>query len=227
MEPIATQKAADLRSLPFTPVMKGLLLLFTVLVFGGQKLSACPHHCTCLSSQVNCSSRFLNYSSLPTSFPAGTTELHLHNNLLNSLPNGLLDDLTSLRLVSLHGNPWVCDCGILYLRAWLLRQPAILNSHHGVICNSPPSLRGRLVVYLSEQEVLESCHYWYCDLALFSQVCLSVFVVVQMALLVALLVFLRKFERLSKEAKRTTEESFTAGEDMRENEYSHLKDSRI
>ncbi|XP_073321982.1 platelet glycoprotein Ib beta chain [Pagrus major] len=202
--------------------MKGLLLLGLLLLFGGQRSSACPHLCICHGSQVDCSGRSLTSSSLSTSFPAGTTELRLHNNLLISLPNGLLDVLTSLRSVSLHGNPWVCDCGILYLRAWLLRQPASLSSHLGVNCSSPPSLRGRLVVYLTEQEVLESCHYWYCDLALASQVCLFVFVVVQAALLVALLIFLRKFERMSKEARRTTEESHTAGEGLRENEYSNL-----
>lgn len=83
------------------------------------------------------------------------------------------------------------------------------------------------MVYLTEQEVLESCHYWYCDLALASQVCLFVFVVVQAALLVAVIVFLRRFGKLSKEARRTTEESFTVGEGPRENEYTPLKDSSI
>lgn len=83
------------------------------------------------------------------------------------------------------------------------------------------------MVYLTEEEVLDSCYYWYCDLALTSQVCLFVFVVVQVALLVALLVFLKRFEKLSKEAKRTTEESFTAGEGPRENEYERFKDSTI
>lgn len=83
------------------------------------------------------------------------------------------------------------------------------------------------MVYLTEEEVLESCHYWYCNLALASQVCLFVFVAVQAALLLALLVFLRRFERLSKEARRTKEESFTAGEGLRENEYAPLKDSSI
>ncbi|XP_051279510.1 platelet glycoprotein Ib beta chain [Dicentrarchus labrax] len=205
--------------------MKGLLLLCLLLLFGGQRSSACPHLCSCHGSQVNCSSRSLSSSSLPTSFPAGTTELRLHDNQLTSLPSGLLDDLTSLRSVSLQGNPWVCDCGVLYLRAWLLRQPAALKSHLGVNCSSPPSLRGRLVVYLTEQEVLDSCHYWYCDLALASQVCLFVFVLVQVALLVALFVFLKRFERLSKEARRTTEESFTAGEGLRENDFMPLKDS--
>ncbi|KAM9360841.1 platelet glycoprotein Ib beta chain [Symphorus nematophorus] len=206
--------------------MKGLLLLCLLLLFVGQKSLACPNRCTCHGGQVDCSSRSLTSSLLPTSFPAGTTELHLHNNHLTSLPNGLLDQLTSLRSVSLHDNPWVCDCGILYLRAWLLRQPSLIT-HLGVNCSSPPGLRGRLVVYLTEQEVLDSCHYWYCDLALASQVCLFVFVVIQMALLVALVVFLRKFERLSKEARRTTEESFTAGDGLRENEYVPLKDSSM
>ncbi|XP_034728931.1 platelet glycoprotein Ib beta chain [Etheostoma cragini] len=207
--------------------MKGLLLLCLLPLFGAQRSSACPHLCSCHGSQVDCSSRSLTSSSLPTSFPAGTTSLLLHNNRLTSLPNGLLDDLTSLRSVSLHGNHWDCDCGIFYVRAWLLRQPANVISHLGVNCSFPPGLRGRLVVYLTEKEVLDTCHYWYCDLALASQVCLFVFVVVQAALLVALIVFLRRFERLSKEARRTTEESFTAGESVRENEYTHLKESSI
>lgn len=203
--------------------MKEFLLMCLLLLFGSQRSSACPHLCSCHGSQVDCSSRSLTASSLPSSFSAGTSELRLHNNLLTTLPNGLLDDLTSLRSVSLHGNPWACDCGILYLRAWLLRQPAGSTSHVGVNCSSPPKLRGRLVAYLTEQEVLDSCHYWYCDLALASQVCLLVFVVVQAALLVALVFFLKRFEKVSKEAKRITEESFTPADGQRENEYMPLK----
>ncbi|XP_042276748.1 platelet glycoprotein Ib beta chain [Thunnus thynnus] len=211
-----------LKTLKLLIRMKGLLLLCLLFFCGGQRSSACPHLCSCDGSQVDCSARSMSSSSLPASFPAGTTELRLHNNLLTTLPNGLLDDLTSIRSVSLHGNPWVCDCGVLYLRAWLRRQPTSHTSHLGVNCSSPPSLRGRLVVYLTEEEVLDSCYYWYCDLALASQVCLFVFVLVQAALLVAVIVFLRKFERLSKEAKKTTEESFTEADGPRENEYSSI-----
>ncbi|XP_072243688.1 platelet glycoprotein Ib beta chain [Leuresthes tenuis] len=207
--------------------MTRLLLLCLLLFVGGQRSSACPNFCTCHGGQVDCSSRSLTSSCLPTGFPSGTTELRLQNNLLTTLPNGLLDDLTSLHSVSLHGNPWVCDCGVLYLRAWLRRQPASLTAHLGVNCSSPPSLRGRLVVYLTEEEVLESCQYWYCNLALVSLVCLFAFVAVQAVLLVALIVFLKRFERMSKEARRTTEESFTAGEGQRENDYERLMDSSI
>lgn len=205
--------------------MTALLLLCLLLIFGGHGSLACPHLCTCQGTQVDCSSRSLTSASMPSSFPTGTTELRLHDNLLSTLPNGLLDDLTSLRSISLHGNPWICDCGILYLRAWLRRQPTDLASHLGVNCSSPPGLRGRAVVYLTEEEVLESCHYWYCNLALVSLGSLILFVVVQAALLVALIVFLKRFERLSKEAKRTTEETFTDGH--RENDYERLKDSSI
>uniref|UniRef100_A0A3Q3K9Q7 LRRNT domain-containing protein n=1 Tax=Monopterus albus TaxID=43700 RepID=A0A3Q3K9Q7_MONAL len=77
--------------------MKGLLLLCLLLLIGGQRSSACPHLCSCHGGKVDCSSRFLTVSLLPTSFPGGTTELHLHNNQLTTLPNGFLDDLISLR----------------------------------------------------------------------------------------------------------------------------------
>lgn len=72
------------------------------------------------------------------------------------------------------------------------------------------------MAYLTEEDVLESCHYWYCNLAVTSQLCLLVFVVIQAALLIALLIFLRRFEKLSKEARRTREERFSSVEDLRQ-----------
>lgn len=205
------------------------LLCVLLLLFGleGQGSPACPSSCSCHGGQVDCSRRQLTSHSLPDRFPPGTTELRLHDNQLTALPNGLLDSLASLRSVSLHGNPWECDCGVLYLRAWLLRQPADYATHHNVTCNTPPGLRGRLVVYLSEEEVLETCRYWYCDLALASQACLFVFVAVQAGLLVAVVVFLRRFERMSQTARRATEESFAGGEGIVGDEYEPLKDSSM
>ncbi|XP_036069326.1 platelet glycoprotein Ib beta chain isoform X3 [Oryzias melastigma] len=180
--------------------MNRFLLLSSLLLLGGQRSSACPELCSCRGSQVDCSSRSLTSSSMPTSFPPGTTELLLHDNLITTLPNGLLDGLSSLRSVSLQGNPWLCDCGVLYLRAWLRRHSANHAEHVGVNCSSPPNLKGRLVAYLTEEEV---------------------------ALLVTLTIFLKRFERLSKEARRTNEEIFAVGESSRENEYERLKDSSI
>lgn len=183
--------------------------------------AGCPSHCACHSGLVNCSSRRLTSSGLPSAFPLETNQIHLHDNQLTSLPSGLLDGLDHLRWVSLHGNPWTCDCAVLYLRSWLLKQRE--NAlYRNVTCSSPPGLRGRLVLYLVEEEVLNSCHEWYCDLALASQIVLFVLIVVQAVLLAVLLYFLRRYEKLSLEARRTVEESFAGGE--AEAEYVKLRD---
>ncbi|KAJ8391719.1 hypothetical protein AAFF_G00086690 [Aldrovandia affinis] len=181
----------------------------------------CPLHCTCGKGVVTCSSRRLTSATLPSAFPPDTTEIRLHDNQLTSLPNGLLDGLTHLHSVSLHGNPWVCDCGVLYLRSWLLKQ-AGRAVYSNVSCSSPPGLQGRLVMYLVEEEVLDSCQYWYCNLALASQVTLFILIALQAILLGFLIYFLRHYEKLSREARHTVEESFVGGEV--ENEYVMLND---
>ncbi|XP_020776822.2 platelet glycoprotein Ib beta chain [Boleophthalmus pectinirostris] len=209
------------------PVKMKSQVLVLLLFLSCEGQSSCPRVCSCHGGRVDCSGRSLTTSSLPGTFPAETTELHLNDNRLTTLPNGLLDSLLHLRSVSLHGNPWACDCGILYLRAWLLRHPIRHTSHSQVNCSSPLNLRGRLVAYLSEEELLDTCHYWYCDLALVSQLCLLGFVLLQGALLFAVIVFLRRFQHMSKEARRTTEESFTAGESSQDNDYPLLRDTSI
>lgn len=100
-------------------------VLVLVCVLGpdvGEAEAVCPHHCFCTATLVDCSSRELTVSTLPSAFPASTTELRLHDNHLTALPTGLLDSMRALRLVTLHGNPWECDCAVLYLRGWLLKQ---------------------------------------------------------------------------------------------------------
>nr|XP_055025068.1 platelet glycoprotein Ib beta chain [Misgurnus anguillicaudatus] len=188
--------------------------------------AVCPHMCSCKGTVVDCSKRDLTTATLPSSFPPHTSELHLNDNHLTSLPNSLLDSLPSLHLVVLHGNPWSCDCGILYLRGWLLKQrnDALIQN---VTCMSPAHLKGRLVVYLVEEEVLESCRYWLCNLALASQISLFIFIIVQALLLAFVIFFLRRFERLTKEARRTAAETFAPEDDAHSNEYVMLKDRRM
>ncbi|XP_041956815.1 platelet glycoprotein Ib beta chain isoform X2 [Alosa sapidissima] len=197
-------------------------MVFSIMTAASAAVEACPSPCSCIRSVVDCSRRGLTTSSMPTSFPAGTTELRLYDNRLTALPVGVLDALTSLRSVSLHGNPWSCDCGILYLRGWLLKQrnDGLIRN---VSCSSPPGLQGTLVVNLVEHDLLSSCRYWFCDLALASQISLIIFIIIQALLLASVIFFLRRFDRLSKEARQTTEESI-AGGDSGDNEYVMLKD---
>ncbi|KAK2840973.1 hypothetical protein Q7C36_012552 [Tachysurus vachellii] len=157
---------------------------------------------------INCVCwRGLTTATLPSSFPISTTELQLHDNHLTALPVGLLDNMQALQVVTLHGNPWECDCAVLYLRGWLLKQKndSLIRN---VSCNSPSGLQGRLVAFLSEEEVLNSCNYWLCDLALASQISLFIFVLVQAILLAVVVYFLRRFHQLSYNAQRAAAESF-------------------
>ncbi|KAI6076275.1 Platelet glycoprotein Ib beta chain [Aix galericulata] len=48
--------------------------------------------------------------------------INLAHNSLTSIPNGLFDNLKNLQIVYLQGNPWECNCDILYLRSWLQWQ---------------------------------------------------------------------------------------------------------
>ncbi|XP_067270553.1 platelet glycoprotein Ib beta chain [Pseudorasbora parva] len=201
-----------------------VLVLKVVLSLLGSEMvvarAACPQVCSCNGGVIDCSNRGLTTATMPSSFPPHTTELHLNDNHLTALPNRLLDSLPALRLAALHGNPWSCDCGILYLRGWLLKQRNDASTRN-VTCSSPAHLRGRLVVYLVEQELLETCRYWLCNLALASQISLFIFIVVQVLLLAFIILFLRRFERLT----RTAAETFTAEDDVTQsNEYDMIKD---
>lgn len=116
-----------LSSTPCSAGMKGVFFALLVLVCVLQAHvcdaeAACPRDCSCSAAVVDCSSRSLTTTTLPSSFPSSTTKLHLHNNHLTALPAGLLDGMRVLQLVTLHGNPWECNCAVLYLRGWLLKQ---------------------------------------------------------------------------------------------------------
>ncbi|PAA68705.1 hypothetical protein BOX15_Mlig015930g2 [Macrostomum lignano] len=68
--------------------------------------------------------------------------VQLQDNSLSSLDNCTLAGLTSLSKIGLAGNPWRCDCALV----WLLnrmRAEAGNDALTGVLCNQPLNLRGR------------------------------------------------------------------------------------
>ncbi|XP_068127675.1 platelet glycoprotein Ib beta chain [Hyperolius riggenbachi] len=179
-----------------------LLLVFT---FISHAMAGCPSPCRCSSGIVDCSYNDLTASSLPESFPPSAQVIRLDQNSLTSIPNGLLDRLPELREVHLQHNPWHCDCEILYLRSWLQGQQK-RSFYRDVTCTSPEQMKGRVIMYLSEDELVTTCQYWYCNLALVSQLCLLIFIVVQGLLLIFVILSLRRFQRIAREARRTAKE---------------------
>lgn len=130
-----------------------LLLQFTL---PSRPASGCPEPCSCAGTLVDCGRRGLTWASLPAVFPPDTTELVLTGNNLTALPLGLLDTVPGLRKAHLGDNPWRCDCRLVPLRAWLAgRLERVL--YRDLRCAAPPSLRGRVLSYLTEEELRAAC----------------------------------------------------------------------
>ncbi|NXA53452.1 SLIK1 protein, partial [Nothocercus julius] len=77
--------------------------------------------------------------SLPVDVFAGVSlsKLSIHNNYFMYLPvAGVLDQLTSITQIDLHGNPWDCSCPIVPFKQWaeMLRPKVIMSD---LRCESP------------------------------------------------------------------------------------------
>nr|XP_046267608.1 oligodendrocyte-myelin glycoprotein-like [Scatophagus argus] len=69
------------------------------------------------------------------------THFYLHANRFSMLPFGVLDKLTSLRLITLDNNPWAChlNADITYLVSWTQQTPAHVL---GCPCHTQPVCGG-------------------------------------------------------------------------------------
>ncbi|XP_036923266.1 platelet glycoprotein Ib beta chain [Sturnira hondurensis] len=132
----------------------GLLLL--LLASPSRPAEGCPAPCSCAGTLVDCGRRGLTWALLPAAFPPDTTELVLTGNNLTALPLGLLDTVPRLRKAHLGDNPWRCDCRLVPLRAWLAGRLE-RELYRDLRCAAPPSLRGRVLSYLTEEELRAAC----------------------------------------------------------------------
>ncbi|KAM4621357.1 matrix-remodeling-associated protein 5 [Polymixia lowei] len=105
---------------------------------------------------------FITVSLLGSFWTSGLKHLHLSDNLLEQLPATVLKTAPRLEVVSLHGNPWTCDCQLHWLVDWN-------SKHDGVIkckkerdpgsggncprCASPRPLNGSLFLELTPDQL--------------------------------------------------------------------------
>ncbi|XP_078696800.1 uncharacterized protein LOC144924944 [Branchiostoma floridae x Branchiostoma belcheri] len=71
--------------------------------------------------------------------------LDLSNNNISRLPKAALENLNRQALVTLSGNPWICDCRLSWLRDWMdeaVMNPDLLDINN-VICDAPAKLKGQ------------------------------------------------------------------------------------
>lgn len=96
--------------------------------------------------------------SLPWDLFRELTELKalsLDENQLSHIPTGLLEPLVNLDAdgLDLAANPWVCDKKLEYLWRWLHKNKEKVSLPESVVCAEPPSLAGRSVMSLTENEL--------------------------------------------------------------------------
>ncbi|XP_066565307.1 carboxypeptidase N subunit 2 [Amia ocellicauda] len=79
--------------------------------------------------------------------------LRLSHNQLSTIPEALLDAVIFLPYLSLHENPWICDCNLMYLYNWVQYNVHSVEHANRILCESPEALRGRGLVNLQTAEL--------------------------------------------------------------------------
>ncbi|KAF1384357.1 hypothetical protein PFLUV_G00117480 [Perca fluviatilis] len=96
---------------------------------------------------------FITVSLLGSFWTSGLKHLHLSDNLLEQLPAVALKTAPRLELLSLHGNPWTCDCQLHWLIEWSSTHEGVIkckkergSSDTCPLCSSPQPLNGSLLL---------------------------------------------------------------------------------
>ncbi|KAM6980828.1 LOW QUALITY PROTEIN: matrix-remodeling-associated protein 5, partial [Aplochiton taeniatus] len=95
---------------------------------------------------------FITLSLLGGNFwSSGLKHLHLADNLLQTLPADTLRSAPRLEVLTLHGNPWTCDCQVHWILEWSRQHEGVIkckkdrdsiSSDTCVQCSSPQPLNG-------------------------------------------------------------------------------------
>lgn len=71
--------------------------------------------------------------------------LRLDGNRLTRVPDHTLPLGGSLRGLTLHNNPWLCDCRLQATQAWLKESAPAAPQESEPVCDAPPKLRGKQI----------------------------------------------------------------------------------
>lgn len=63
--------------------------------------------------------------------------LDLSFNILKNIEPNSFDDLSSLKTIILHDNPWQCDCYLRYLMNWLVEADVLVTMESNTFCFTP------------------------------------------------------------------------------------------
>lgn len=81
--------------------------------------------------------------------------LTLSENRLQNLPHGFFDPfLETKNMMTLRGNPWICDCNFTYLYTWLEFGGYLVEDLERTYCRGPPVLRGQNLMSVERDQLV-------------------------------------------------------------------------
>ena len=108
-----------------------------------------------LTSSPYLTEKLLELLSESKSFISNVKTLDLQYNELTSLPETIKSVFPNIETIILDGNPLKCDKKITWLRDWIKSSSVTFHRFEEPTCNQPPSLQGRVLSTVEDNELLE------------------------------------------------------------------------
>ena len=85
----------------------------------------------------------------------GLKEFDISENNITSLSYAVLEKLINIEKLDMSNNPWLCDCGLHPLKAWVtFRNLSPLKNRTSPVCSSPRHLSGVPVIDVSFSQLI-------------------------------------------------------------------------
>uniref|UniRef100_A0A8C4NKD4 LRRCT domain-containing protein n=1 Tax=Eptatretus burgeri TaxID=7764 RepID=A0A8C4NKD4_EPTBU len=177
--------------------MAGTLIFLVSLCTVLQQIQACP----CDEKGTTCNCKETNIEILDQEIGSNFITLDFENTNLKKVKAGVFNKANNLTNIKLNGTKLVCDCDIMYLRSWLMKVSAKQDIFQAR-CSSPSILKNRLIAFLSNSEI--ECQ-GFCSWVIVSQSVLYAFLSVHGIIIMALVHYVRRKEKVDKNFARTTQ----------------------